>query len=183
MKLRFGIDAAAHARIHGTLDGLCEEPPIGRRLSHVYLDTPDGDLAAHGFALRFRRSTALGVSSPRRPWRRQTLRPKDADAAKSIKKLGVKRLRQRLDATFDVRIERWTWRVEDGWAHVSLDRSEISTGTAHESFAELRVVCARKNHEAAMAFAVGLGAMHLSSMKVRERGEALFARTRERSPS
>ncbi len=180
MKLRFCIDAAAHARIRGTLDGLCEEPPVGRRLSHVYLDTPEGDLAARGFALRFRRSAALGAPSPRRRWRRQALRPKDADAPRSVKKLGIKRLTQRLVATFDVRIDRWTWLVDDGWARVSLDKSRISTGTSQESFAELRMVCAKKNHEAAMAFAVGLGATHLSSRKARERGQALAAR--ERSP-
>ena len=82
MKLRFGIDAAVHDRIRAELDARCEEPPVGRRLSYVYLDTAEGDLAAHGVMLRFRRVTALGADSPRRPWRRQVLWPKRTKATR-----------------------------------------------------------------------------------------------------
>ena len=176
MKLRFGIDATTHARIREALDERCEEPPIGRRLSYVYLDTEDGALATHGVALRYRRSAAIGTDSSRRPWREQTLWTKTTNDKKaSIKKLGIKRLKQRLDATFNVRIERWTWTIDDGWAAVSLDRSEISTGARHEAFAELRVVCKRKHRDAAMDMAVNLGATRLASTKARDRGMALLA--------
>lgn len=174
MKLRFGIDSSIHARIRDTLDGLCEKPPVGRKLSDVYLDTMDGALAAHGVALRFRRVAALGVASPGRPWRRQTVWRKGTKKG-SIKKFGIQRLRQRLDATFDVRIERWTWEIDDGWAKVSLDRSEVSSGSRREHFDELRVVCRKKRHADALAFAVQLGAAHLASGTARERGMALIA--------
>ena len=40
MKLRFGIDPAGRDAIRARLDEGCEEPPIGRGLSYVYLDTP-----------------------------------------------------------------------------------------------------------------------------------------------
>ena len=158
------------------LDQRCEAPPVGRRLSYVYLDTPDGALAARGAALRFRRSAALGVASPRRRWHRQELWPKrHPSAGTSLKKLGIPRFKQRLDATFTVRIERWTWRLDKGLsAAVSLDDTEIATGRADERFAELRIVCAKKDAEAAMTFAVELGAMHRASLKARERGLALL---------
>lgn len=181
MKLRFGIDAAAQARIHEALDARCEEPPVGRKLSYIYLDTPDGALAERGVALRFRRSTALGIASPRRPWRWQALWPKDFQGRRKIKKLGISRLRQRLDAAFDIRIERWTWAVGEG-RKVSLDQSAVSTGSARETFAELRVVCRKKDRDAAMAFAVELGATHLASTKARERGQELLAHPGEASP-
>ena len=173
MKLRFGIDAASHELIRQTLDGLCLEPPIGRRLSYVYLDTPDGALAGHGVALRFRRSVAIGAPSPRRPWRRQEIWPKDKDGA-SLKSLGIRRLKQRLTATFNVRIERWTWSVDDAWT-VSLDRSEVSTGAKWESFNELRFVFQKRQSDKIMRFAVELGAMHLTSRRARERGQALLS--------
>ena len=173
MKLRFGVDPAALDQIRNRLDALCAKPPVGRRLSHVYLDTPDGELAAHGIAVRFRRSAALGAPSTARPWRRQQLNGKDAPDA-SLKSLGIKDLKGRLDATFSVRIERWTWRVGD-WARVSLDASEVSTGTASETFTELRIVCKKKRADRAMHFAVELGAMHLSSLRARDRGQALLA--------
>ena len=173
MKLRFGIDAAAHDRIRGRLDALSEEPPVGRRLSYVYLDTPDGDLAERGVALRFRRSAALGAPTSGRAWKRQEIWPKD-EAAGSIKRLGIRQLKQRLDATFTVRIERWTWRPRQAWAVVSLDRSAVSTGYAEDAFVELRIVCKRKRADAAMTLAVELGAMHLASVRARERGLALL---------
>ena len=173
MKLRFGIDAAAHAQIRGRLEALCESPPTGRRLADVYLDTPDGALAAKGVALRFRRRSGLGGAS--RPARRQEIWPKRAGGA-SIKKLGIPRLKQRLDATFTVRTVRWTWRPRDDWATVSLDRSEVSTGAAQDAFDELRIVCKRKRRDDAMHLAVELGAMHLSSTRARDRGRALLAR-------
>ena len=173
MKLRFGIDAAAHERIRQTLDSLCLDPPTGRRLSYVYLDTPDGALAASGVALRFRRSAAIGSPSLRRPWRRQELWPKDKPA-RSLKTLKIERLKQRLDATFSVRIDRWTWIIDDGFAAVSLDRGEISTGARCERFDELRFVCKKKRMDAVMNLAVELGATHLSSRRARERGQALL---------
>ena len=176
MKLRFGIDAAAHERIRIRLDSICEEPPVGRRLSYVYLDTPDGALATRGVAMRFRRSAAIGAPAAGRSWRGQELWCKRRDgASKSLKRPGIKRLKQRLDATFAVRIERWTWRLEDDWAAISLDRSEVSTGLAQETFVEMRIVCKRRRADRAMEFAVELGAMHLSSIRARERGLALLA--------
>ncbi len=171
MKLRFGIDPAALAQIRARLDALCAEPPVGRLLSYVYLDTPDGDLAAHGMALRFRRSAALGAPATSRPWRRQEIAAKAAPAA-SIKSLGIRRLKERLDATFSVRIERWTWRSADGV--ISLDTSAVSTGAAEETFTELRIVCKKKHADRAMTFAVELGATRLSSVRARERGLALL---------
>ena len=177
MKLRFGIDAAAYDQIEARLGALCEEPPVGRRLSYVYLDTPEGDLAARGVALRFRRTAALGAPAVGRPWRRQEIWPKDKPTG-SIKKLAIPRLKRRLDATFSVRIDRWTWHPRMGWAVVSLDRSEVSTGAAQEAFAELRIVCKRRRTDEAVQLAVELGAMHLSSVRARERGLALLAQSR-----
>ena len=175
MKLRFGIDAGASSRIRAILDVASEEPPIGRRLAYVYLDTPDGALAAHGAALRFQRSTAIGAPAPARPWRRQEIWSKEAeDAGKSFKKLGILRLKQRLDATFNVRIIRWTWILPDDWAKVSLDESEVSTGSRREAFSELRIVCKKKHADAATHYAVELGALHLSSARARDRGLALL---------
>lgn len=183
MKLRFGIDAAAHERIRARLDGLCDEPPVGRRLSYVYLDTPDGALATRGVALRFRRSAALGTKSPGRTWRRQVIWSKRRDdAGRSLKALGIKHLKQRLDGSFNVRIERWTWQARDDWARISLDQTEVLTGGAREDFVELRIVCKRKHADDAMHFAVELGAMHLSSIRARERGLALLAGARSESP-
>ncbi len=178
MKLRFGIDAAARARIRSTLDQRCAEPAVGRRLAYVYLDTPDGALAARGVALRFRRSAALGTPAPRRAWRRQEVWPKRHPAAgTSLKKLGIPHLKQRLDATFTVRIERWTWALDDGpAAAVSLDAVDVATGDADEHFAELRIVCRKKDADAAMRFAVGLGALHLASVTAKDRGAAMMAR-------
>lgn len=177
MKLLFGIDAASHEQIRRTLDGLCPEPPVGRRLSYVYLDTPDGALAAHGVALRFRRAAAIGAPSPRRPWGRQEIWPKAQAKRKdgaSLKSLGIKRLKQRLDATFNVRIERWSWSMDGAWT-VSLDHSEVSTGSRQETFDELRFVCRKKHLDEIMQFAVELGAMHLASRRARERGQALLS--------
>lgn len=179
MKLRFGIDAAADARIRATLDATCPEPPVGRRLSDVYLDTPDQALAEHGVALRFRRTSALGLASPTRGWRRQVIWPKGRSGSlepkkPSLKTLGIPRLKRQLDATFNVRIDRWTWTLEDGWAEVSLDFSAVSTGRAEDAFTELRITCRKRDIDAAMHFAVELGAMHLSSTKARDRGRVLL---------
>ena len=174
MKLRFGIDATAHARIRARLDAMSKALPIGRRFADVYLDTPESDLASRGVALRFRRSAALGARAKGRGWRRQEVWPKTSGGpAGSIKKLGIRRLKQRLDATFTVRIERWTWATRDEWA-ISLDHGTVSTGAASESFDELRIICKRKRADAAMKLAVELGAMHLSSRRARERGSALL---------
>ena len=127
-------------------------------------------------ALRFRRSKALGATSAERPWQRQEIWSKAREnAGLSLKKLGIKRLKQRLDATFDIRIERWTWIGEDTWARIALDRSEISTGSQQETFTELRIVCKKKHVDAAMHYAVKLGAMHVSSTRARDRGRALLA--------
>lgn len=174
MKLRFGIDEAAYDRIRAQLDANCAEPPVGRRLTYVYLDTPEGALADHGAALRFRRVTAVGLASPDRPWKRQVVWSGAGGKSRSLKKLGITRLRQRLDASFSVRIERWTWQWAEGWAAISLDRSRVSTGSRHEDFGELRLVCRRKRGDDAMQLAVELGAMHLASRRARERGLALL---------
>ena len=128
-------------------------------------------------ALRFRSRVALdaALGTPQRPWRRQEVWRKRRDAA-SLKKLGIPRLKQKLDATFTVRTERWTWRPREGWATVSLDRSRVSTGEADDAFDELRIVCKRKRADAAMRLAVELGGVHLASRRARDRGAALLAR-------
>ena len=181
MKLRFGIEPSARERIRARLDAMSSAPPKGRRLSDVYLDTPERELAELGVALRFRCRIALGAGSlgraGQRPWRRQEVWRKRGDGeAGSIKKLGIRRLKQRLDATFTVRTERWTWRPRDGWATVSLDSSRVSTGEADEAFDELRIVCKRRHADEAMRLAVELGAMHLASRRARDRGIALLSR-------
>ena len=176
MKLRFGVDENAYERIRAALGAACRAPPVGRRLASVYLDTPDGALAAHGVALRFRRSHAIGATSADRAWRRQEIWSKTREkAGLSLKRLGIKRLKQRLDAAFDIRIERWTWIAEDGWARIALDRGEVSTGSRREAFTELRIVCKKKHVDAAMHYAVKLGAMHVASTRARDRGRALLA--------
>ena len=180
MKLRFGIDAAAHARIRDRLDAMSSAPPKGRRLSDVYLDTPEGELAAQGVALRFRSRVALDDgSAPRtrtKGWRRQEVWTKTREGdARSLKKLGIRRLKQRLDATFTVRIERWTWRPRDRWAVVSLSRGRVSTGEAQQAFDELRIVCKRKHAHDAMRLAVELGAVHRASLRALDRGRELLA--------
>lgn len=178
MKLRFGIDETSLERMRTRLNETCEEPPVGRRLSYVYLDTPDGDLEKHGVAVRFRRSAAIGTPAPGRRWKRQELwRKKADDPVRSVKKLGIRRLKQRLDATFSVRIERWSWTLPDAWAAVSLDRTAISTGRLSEEYAEMRVVCRRRHLDAAMRFAVGLGAMQITSVRARERGQSLLEKS------
>lgn len=179
MKLRFGIDEAAYVRIRNTIDSASSEPPVGKKLSYVYLDTPEGELAEHGVALRFRRSTAVGVASPSRPWRKQWIWPK-GKGPQSLKTLAIRRLKQRVDATFSVRIERWTWRPKS-WAEVSLDRITISTGRAGEDAAQLRVRCRKSRREDAMRLAVELGAANIVSYRARERGQALL-RTERNSP-
>ncbi len=178
MKLRFGIEPSARERIRARLDAMSDAPPTGRRLSDVYLDTPDDALAAHGVALRFRNRVALDRAprgSRAKSWRRQEIWPKARkDAPATIKKLGIPRLKQRLDATFTVRVERWTWRPRDGWAVVSLHSGRVSTGDAQEAFDELRIVCKRKRADDAMRLAVELGAVHLASRRARDRGAALL---------
>ena len=171
MKLRFGLDATAYERLRDALDAAASEPPVGKRLSYVYLDTPEDDLAGHGVAMRFRRSAAAGADAPARGWRRQVLWAKDSP--QSLKALGVPRLKQRIDATFTVRIERWTWQPRS-WAEVSLDRIAVSTGRSSEDSVELRIRCRRKRRDAAMTLAVELGAVHLVSQRARERGRALL---------
>ena len=171
MKLRFGIDATAYGRLRDALDATAGEPPVGRRLSYVYLDTPEDDLAGHRVALRFRRSAAAGADAPARGWRRQVLFAQGGP--QSLKALGLPRLKQRVDATFTVRIERWTWQPKP-WAKVSLDRIAVSTGRSGEDTVELRILCRRKRRDAAMKLAVELGAVHLVSQRARERGQALL---------
>ncbi len=190
MKLRFGIDAAMFERVHATLNARCAEPPASRRVSDVYLDTPDDELATHGVTLRYRRQVALdeaGPASPRSPalrtsWRRQELW--DGNDHRSLAKLGIGHLKQRLDASFAVRFQRWTWRLGDGcledgrlgdgWARVSLERGEITTGPAWQSFTELRITCRRRHEDAATRLAVELGATRVAMTKVRERGRELL---------
>ena len=177
MKLRFGIDVAVLDRVRATLDARCEARPVGRRLSDIYLDTPDDELAGHGVTLRYRRRVRLTDQDSARPagrerWRRQEFW--EGDERVSLGKLGIKRLKHRLDATFAVRIERWTWRLDEGWARVSLDRGEITTGRAEAFFTELRVTCDRRRADDATRLAVELGATRLARTKVRERGLALL---------
>ncbi len=172
MKLRFGIDEAAYARIRDALDAAAPEPPVGKTLSYVYLDTPEGELAERGVALRFRRSSAVGMASPRRPWRKQWIWPK-GEGPRSFKALGIRRLKQRVDATFSVRIERWTWRPKS-WAEVSLDRVALSAGRAGEDAIELRLRCRKGRREDATQLAMKLGAANLASRRTRERGQALL---------
>ena len=173
MKLRFGIDAAAYERMRGVLDATSKRPPIGKRLSYVYLDTPEGELARRGVALRFRRSAAASAESSGRCWRKQWLWPKGEDGPSSVNALAIRRLKQRVDATFSLRIERWTWSPEP-WADVSLDRIAIATGSAYEDTIELRVVCRRRHRDRATRYAVELGATHLVSRRPRQRGQDLL---------
>lgn len=173
MKLRFGIDEAAYALIRGKLDASAREPPVGKRLSYVYLDTLACELAERGVALRFRRSAAIGIESSTRPWQKQWIWPKGDGAPRNVKSLAIRGLKQRVDATFSVRIERWTWRPQS-WATVALDRIAIDTGPASEVTTELRVVCRKRRREIAMRYAVELGASHLVSQRARDRGRALL---------
>lgn len=177
MKLRFGIDEAAYERLRDALDAASLEPPTGRRISTVYLDTPEDELAALGVSLRFRRSAAVGVASPARAWRKQWIWPKGEDGPRSLKALGIRRLKQRVDATFSIRIERWTWRPRP-WAAVSLDRIAISTGGAADDSVEMRIRCRKSRHDAAMTLAVELGARTLVSRRARQRGQALLSAER-----
>lgn len=172
MKLRFGIDGAAYARLRAVLDAASAEPPVGRRITHVYLDTPDNELARRGVSLRFRRAAALGVASPGRRFRREWLWPKQG-GPRSLKELGIPRLKQRIDATFTVRIERWTWTPRP-WAAVSLDHVAIDAGSAREEASELRLVCRKRYREDATNYAVELGATRVISRSPRARGRALL---------
>ena len=178
MKLRFGIEATAYDRLRDALDATASEPPVGKRFSYVYLDTPEDDLAGHGVAMRFRRSAAAGAEAPARGWRKQILWAKDGP--QSLKALGLPRLKQRVDATFTVRIERWTWQPKT-WAKVSLDRIAVSTGRSGDDTVEMRIRCRRKRRDAAMKLAVELGAVHLVSRRARERGQALLLAERAAS--
>ena len=58
---------------------------------------PDEALAARGVALRFRRRTAIGIATPGRPWQRQEIWTGET-AGGALKRLGIPRLKQRLDA-------------------------------------------------------------------------------------
>ena len=158
MKLRFGLDLTAYERLRDTLDAAAPEPPVGKRLSYVYLDTPEDDLAGHGVALRFRRSAAAGAAAPARGWRRQMLWAKDGP--QSLKALSVPRLKQRVDATFTIRIERWTWQPRT-WAEVSLDRIAISTGRVGDETVEMQHPLPQKASR--RGDAVGRGAWRLAS--------------------
>lgn len=173
MKLRFGIDAAAYEGLRDKLDAAAAAPATGKRISDVYLDTPDDALDRRGVALRFRRSAALGLPSPGRPWRRQWIWPSGEPL--TPKALGIPRLKQRLDATFSVRVERWTWRPED-WLRVSLDRIAVGTGSGADEAVELRLTCRKKHRDAAMRLAVEFGAVHRATVRPRDRGRALLAR-------
>ena len=186
MKLRFVVDSAVYDRVRAALDVRCVEPPTGRRIADVYMDTPDDELAGHGVALRYRRRTALDAVA-RKPWKRQERR----GGHRSLGKLGIKGLKQRLDATFAVRVERWTWRLDhgsidhgrigdgrrrDGRVRLSLDRGRITTGTSEGSFTELRVACPKRLAEAATRLAIELGVTGPATTKARERGLALLGR-------
>ncbi len=173
MKLRFALDAAVLGSIRAKLEARCERPAIEQRVSDVYLDTPDDALAALGVALRYRRRTMVGTADTARRWRRQELWPRDAEP-RSLGKLGVKRLKQRIDATFAVRTERWTWKLDSDLGTVTLEHGEVSTGAATEAFSEMRVTCRRKHADRALRVAGELGATCLTVTKVRDRGHALL---------
>jgi len=157
-ELKFVVDEAQRTRIARSAP-LAGVRPKRATLATVYLDTPEGDLARAGLALRLRRARgrwtaglkaageAAGGLHVRDEWEFPARCP-DIDlaqfAATPLAKVkGVKHLHERLAPVFQVDVVRTTWEIARPGSRleVALDVGEVRAGPASERICELEIEC------------------------------------------
>jgi inorganic triphosphatase YgiF len=157
-ELKFVVDEAQRTRIARSAPLAGVRPKRGA-LATVYLDTPDGDLARDGLALRLRRARgrwtaglkaagdAAGGLHVRDEWEFPARKP-EIDLAQFAdtplaKVRGAKHLHERLAPVFRVDVLRTTWDVALPGARlgVALDVGNVRAGPGIERICELEIEC------------------------------------------
>ncbi len=153
VELKLAVSPADLPRLRRRLERF--GPSRRMRLETIYFDTPDGRLAAHGFALRVRRAgkrwiqtlkseTEAAALARRGEWEWPLPRGR-LDRARlaetPLAALLADRPRARLVERFRTRFVRHTWIVDEDGAciELALDRGEIRAGERSQAICELEL--------------------------------------------
>jgi inorganic triphosphatase YgiF len=153
VELKLAVAAGDLPRLRRRLERL--GPARRMRLETIYYDTPDGLLAAHGFALRLRRvgerwiqtlksETEAAALARRGEWEwplPQARLDRTRLADTPLAALLASHPRARLVGLFRTRFARDTWIVEEDGAciELALDQGEIRAGERSEAIRELEL--------------------------------------------
>ena len=174
VELKFAVDRASRARL-ARCPPLAGVRPVRRRVWTLYFDTPDGEIARNGMALRLRRvdgrwiqglkagKSGRGGLHAREEWEFDRDGPGidlAAFAATPLARLrDAGRLHERLAPVFEVDFVRTAWTVaprRGSRLEVALDVGRVATRTRSEPIAELEIECLEAGAGAAFDFALAL---------------------------
>ncbi len=153
VELKLAVAARELPRLRHRLDRF--GPPLRTQVETIYYDTPDGRLAAGGFALRLRRvgerwvqtlksEAEAAALAHRGEWEWPLARPvvdRGRLAATPLAALLAARPRARLVERFRTRFVRHVWTVEKDGSRIelALDEGEILAGGRSEAIGELEL--------------------------------------------
>ncbi len=156
VELKFAIDAAARGRL-AACAALAGVKPRRHPMTSLYLDTPAGEIVAHGMALRLRRAggrwiptlkggrSGTGGLHARDEWEFPRADPvidlsrfSDTPLARIP---GAARLHRRLVPVFEVDVVRTAWIVAPPGAklEVALDLGEVRAAGGREAISEVEI--------------------------------------------
>jgi inorganic triphosphatase YgiF len=195
VELKFSIDP----RDHGALEraaALAGAAATRERLETTYFDTPDGELAARGLALRLRKAggrwieglkageSGTGGLHARHEWEHERAGPGIDLALYARTPLGdledAATLHERLAPAFRVSMMRTAWQVaaaDGSRLEVALDAGEVEARSRSEPISEVEIECLEGDPQAAFDLAARLldeVRLRPSAISKAQRGWRLF---------
>ncbi len=201
VELKFDIEPASHGQLRRAR-ALAGVRPVRRRLETRYFDSPDCELAAHGMALRLRRTgrrwyaalkagaSGAGGLHARAEWEHAQTAPfLDLARFTATPLAALPRadtLHERLVEIFRVNLVRTTWMLEPAPGarlEVALDAGAVESQGARDTISEVEIECLEGDAAAAFALAARLldeVALRPTAVTKAERGYFLFTGTSRR---
>jgi inorganic triphosphatase YgiF len=195
VELKFAIDAAARTRL-ARCAPLAGAKPVRRRMTTIYFDTRDGELARRAMSLRLRRAGGRWIQSlkagrsgrgglhARDEWEFDRADPGLDLAAFADTPLAelprARRLHERLIPAFQVEVLRTAWEIAPAAGcrvQIVLDVGSVRTGELAEPLSEVEIECLEGDARGAFDLAERLLAdlpLRPSAVTKAERGHRLF---------